>query len=154
AFQVQARPNGTLVVMGSAASDEEKLAVSRTFRRLPGCVCVLNQLEVQPGHAKEANPAVAGVQRAPYTESTEPPPLPAAPRGTAKQPVASNSPPQPPRAAAPVHANAPLRPYVTEGTLLVPNQPAAPEPKAVPADTPTTRLMAGLKRRIEATCGK
>jgi hypothetical protein len=41
---------------------------------------------------------------------------------------------------------------VSDGTVLVPA--AADSKAAVPADTPTTRLMAGLKRRIEAACGK
>ena len=46
-IQLQARPNGLIVLSGSVASVEEKVEISRLFRRLGGCSGVINDLTVQ-----------------------------------------------------------------------------------------------------------
>lgn len=43
---VRARPGGQLVLSGTASSHEEKLALSRRLRALPGCTSVANELTV------------------------------------------------------------------------------------------------------------
>jgi hypothetical protein len=46
-IQLQARPNGLIVLSGSVASVEEKVEISRLFRQLGGCSGVVNDLTVQ-----------------------------------------------------------------------------------------------------------
>ena len=43
---LRAQPDGKLVVEGSLPSYEDKLLISRTLRRLQGCVCVINKTVV------------------------------------------------------------------------------------------------------------
>jgi osmotically-inducible protein OsmY len=47
-ISVEVRPNGVVVLSGSIDSVENKLEISRLFRRLPGCTAVANELTVEP----------------------------------------------------------------------------------------------------------
>src|SRR5205823_2030330 len=51
-LEVQATPAGEVTVRGSVPTPEDRLAVSRELRRLPGCVCVVNLLRT-PGAGQE-----------------------------------------------------------------------------------------------------
>ncbi len=47
-MHVEAHANGLVTVSGPVGSVEEKVAVSRLFRQLPGCSGVVNQLNLEP----------------------------------------------------------------------------------------------------------
>jgi hypothetical protein len=47
-FEVLAQEDGQVRVGGSVPSVEDKVAVSRCLRKLPGCTCVINRLSVVP----------------------------------------------------------------------------------------------------------
>ena len=58
-LSVRCRRDGTVTVSGKVPTLEQKLAVSQALRRLHGCNCVINQLEVPASaqaHAPGANP--------------------------------------------------------------------------------------------------
>jgi hypothetical protein len=65
---VQAQADGRLTVTGAVATPDERLAVSRVMRRLAGCTCVANELEVRPavdaGRHEARGPAAPGVTQA------------------------------------------------------------------------------------------
>jgi hypothetical protein len=125
-FQVQAGADGTVMVAGAVFSREDQLGVSRWLRRLPGCSCVLNQLDVVPDGVASAA-------------------LAAAPDAPAVQPT-SYEPPS--------HAQVETG-RVTNGVILLSGVDRSPSPAARPvAVASPAPSREALKRRIEAVCGR
>jgi hypothetical protein len=126
AFQVQASANGTVMVAGAIPSLEDQLGVSRFLRRLPGCCCVLNQMDVLSAGVAyvtpQGPPDSLAVQRVSY-------PAPAAP-------AADNG-------------------RVADGMILISGEdrpsPAAVRRVTPPPPPPSPKV---LKERIEAVCGR
>jgi hypothetical protein len=134
-FQIQAAADGAVAVAGTVTSREDQLGVSRWLRRLPGCSCVLNQLEVAP----------AGVAYMTPEAPTAPPLAPARPgvRHTSYEPLS--------RAGGDA-------PHVAEGVSFFPGEdrPVYPSawPFVTPPPPPPSDAVLALKRRIEMICGR
>ena len=131
AMSIGVRPNGLIVVAGSIASAEKKLAVSRLFRKLSGCQGVVNELIVPPsprdGPSVVQTTLKGSILQPPALLNAKPPARIAAPVNP-KRAIPASPLPVPP---APLQPVAPARPLA----VTVPAKTAAPvSPKrAIPA---------------------
>ena len=131
AMSIGVRPNGLIVVAGSIASAEKKLAVSRLFRKLSGCQGVVNELIVPPsprdGPSVVQTTLKGSILQPPALLNAKPPARIAAPVNP-KRAIPASPLPVPP---APLQPVAPARPLA----VTVPAKTAAPvAPKrAIPA---------------------
>ena len=154
ALHVSCRPDGQVTVTGTIASLEEKVAASRRLRALPGCVAVINQLQLSASPESRAMPG-------PDVSQDE-----ALPRESAdhvsRQP-AEAAPTVPSVTEAAPHHEQPHEPWVPV-TPKASSMPAAPASALPPATSPAaktarplvpnTDLLARLKTRVESVCGK
>ena len=154
ALHVICRPDGVVRVTGKVASLEDKLTVSRRLRTISGCVAVVNELGLPAGPSAAAMPR-AGLNRHPQsprdtTQSVSRPrgqPLPVG------NPITSMA----PAPEQPVEPWVPVAQAPEDSDQVTPPAPAAAAPVAeTPAGpmVPNTGLLAQLKTRVEAICGK
>jgi hypothetical protein len=128
-FQIQAAAGGVVAVAGTVTSREDQLGVSRYLRRLPGCSCVLNQLEVVPAAEVMQTPS-------PYPY----------PRGVQ---LAAYEPPLPPAVGEPYISEGFILYAIDEGPVYMP-----PWPFVAPPGPPPSPSTLALKQRIEYVCGR
>ena len=150
-IQVQARPNGLIVVSGPVESVEDKVEVSKLFRQLGGCSGVVNELMVQPilrdgqrliavtkDGTQTVSPSALGLEaETTLVPPVEPGPIP----GTWKAAPLPRKEILKPRKEIPVphkemETPAPLPPK--EPAVLSSPQPASPPPQLAPAPPPPT----------------
>lgn len=138
-WQLGLRGPGEVVIAGPINSQEKKLLVSQKLRGLPGCRCVVNQLQVAQMQTKSQPPAVKPA--APGLAKTAVP-APAAPAKTATvEPVPKSVPvavPQQGVALGPkVQPLPPLPPPIKNPTMTTPSAMAHVQPAKQPAKTGT-----------------